>query len=516
VAGDDAQDDVVARPRYADWENEGTGDDAIYLSWHSNAANGVAQGTVSFVYNNDPNPPYDQWARTTGSLELQSAVHDKLISAIRSGWDSAWYDFGKRQANLGEVREVRSMPSVLVETAFHDNMTDAAALREPRFAQLLARAVYQGIVDYFASKDGVLPRYLPEPPPGLVMRNTGRGAVTVAWRPPATFALGTSTHPAERYRVYLSDDGFAWDNGRDVAGTSLVLTGLVPGRVVFARVTAVNAGGESLPSPVLAVRVGDSPRVLVVHGFDSLDATMRINQGAVTRMRLDRMNRLNYIVQHAEAVTESFDSAVRLAIESGVVAPGHYQLVDWYSGSQTAEDGVLSEAERVALRAFVAAPRRVLVISGANVAAALHSSDPNFLAGVLGAGLSTDSVGLYMACGAGVFGGLRFDLDDGSGPAYDAWSSDALSAEQGSAIVMAYEPHAVAGIEKRLAAGSIALLLGFPLEAANPPSARRELMRRALAWLDDQPEPQWRHAHTLFFPVLGVEGDYLDMSGCMR
>jgi hypothetical protein len=262
----DLCDDVDTRGRYADWENTNTGDDAIYVAWHTNGADGTARGTVSYVYNNDPDPTWAQYHLVTGSVQLQAAIHTQVIQAIHNAWDASWLDRGQVQANLGEVREAQSMPSMLIEMAFHDNPIDAAALLEPRFEQLLARAMYQGIVKYYAQKNGLTAHFLPEPPQRFTMRNAGNGQITLAWQPPATFAFGTASDPAQSYRVYLSDDGSAWDEGRDVAGTALTLNGFANGQVVYARVTAVNAGGESFPTPVLAVRVGATARVLVVHG----------------------------------------------------------------------------------------------------------------------------------------------------------------------------------------------------------------------------------------------------------
>jgi N-acetylmuramoyl-L-alanine amidase len=495
TTGTDANDDVVARPRYADWENEGTGDDAVYVSWHTNASgNGQARGTVSFVYNNDPNPPYDQWTRVPGSLELQEAVHTRVIQAIRGGWDAGWVDFGRWRANLGEVREARSMPSMLIEMAFHDNVTDAAQLREPRFQQLLARAVYQGIVDYHARKEGRAMVYLPEPPQALTLRNTGAGGALLAWEPPPAFAFGTPAGAAERYRVYLSADGFAWDDGREALSPTLALTGFQAGQVVYARVTALNAGGESLPTPVLAVRIGDAPRVLVVHGFDSLDASLRIPGNGATRMIVSRMNRLNYLVEHAGALNEAFDSAQREAVASGAVALAAYRLVDWQAGQQSAADGVLNAAERAALRAFLAEPGRVWLLSGANAAAALAQADPDFLAQVLGAALVADESSRRDVCVAepGLFNALAlFELDDGTGDAYAARSLDALSAEPGAEPALAYGAAAAAGVRHRLPSGAQAVLLSFPFETMRPAAARQALMGRVTALLDPPPPPPW-------------------------
>jgi len=482
----DACDDISARPRYADWENIGTGDDAVFVSWHSNASNGNARGTVSFVYNNDPDPPYNQWARAPGALQLQSAVHSRVIQAIRNGWDSSWYDFGQWQANLGEVRETRSAPAMLIEMAFHDNITDAAQLREPRFAQLLARAVYQGIVNYYAQKDGVTPRYLPEPPEQLAVRNVGGGALEASWQAPATFALGAPTDPAQRYRVYTSSDGFAWDGGREVGGVSVVLSGYSAGQVVYVRVTAINDGGESFPTPALAARVGPAPRALVVHGFDSLDASMRLVDGPATRMILDRMNRYNYIIQHAMAITEAFDSAVRQAIASGAVSLTGYRLVDWFAGMQTARDGVFDPAERQALRQFVSQPRRVLLVSGSNVAAYLNGADPAFLRDILGAEYVADSSLSYQVVPAssGLFAGLPpLSIDDGARGAYNAWSNDVIAPAAGALSVVAHAPGGSAGVSRQRADQTRVVFLSFPLETVYPDSSRSALMARVLSIL---------------------------------
>lgn len=501
----DACDDITARPRYADWENIGTGDDAVFVSWHSNASSGNARGTVSFVYNNDPDPPYNQWVRLPGALELQSAVHSRVIQAIRNGWDSSWHDFGQWQANLGEVRETRSMPAMLIEMAFHDNINDAAQLREPRFAQLLARAVYQGIVAYYAQKDGVTPRYLPEPPEQLAVRNMGGGALAVSWQAPATFALGMPTDPAQRYRIYTSSDGFAWDNGREVTGLSAVLGGYSNGQVIYVRVTAINDGGESFPTPALAARVGPAPRVLVVHGFDSLDASMRLIEGAATRMILDRMNRYNYAVQHATAITEAFDSAVRQAVASGAVSLTGYRLVDWFAGMQTAKDGVFDPAERAALRQFVSQPRRVLLVSGSNVAAWLSGADPAFLRDILGAQYVADSALSYQAIpvSPGLFAGLpSFSIDDGTHGTYNAWSNDVIAPAVGATSVLVHASSGSASVSRQHPSQTRVVFLSFPLETVYPDSARSALMARVVSFLGAP--PMAASPYKVFLPLVSM------------
>jgi N-acetylmuramoyl-L-alanine amidase len=185
--------DVVARPMYARWEHAGTGEDALYVSWHSNGVNSngyqtTTRGTVTYIYNGE----WITRSVTPGSAQLQDAVHTEIIRALRAAWDPAWPDLGKRALNLGELRELWDpdptvqMPGVLIEVAYHDHPTDADALKEPRFNQLVARAIYRGIVRYFETRDGVDLPLLPEPPTHLAVRNLGDGRVQVSWRPPPT------------------------------------------------------------------------------------------------------------------------------------------------------------------------------------------------------------------------------------------------------------------------------------------------------------------------------------------
>lgn len=486
----DLCDDITARPRYADWENDfGTsGDDAVFLSWHTNGHDGTARGTVSYVYDNSDSA----YTRVAGSTDLQSYVHNQVISAIHAGWDPSWLDRGKQQANLGEVRLATSMPSVLLEMGFHDNAYDAASLKDPRFNQLLARATYQGIVKYYANKAGVTPVFLPEPPQRFMMRNAGSGAITLNWQASPTTAFSMTVNAATSYRVYLSDDGSAWDEGRDVAGTSLTLSGYSGNRVVYARVSAVNAGGESFPTPVLAVRVGNSPRALIVHAFDSIDLSMDVveNVGSYTgvaRIIVDRMNRQNYIVQHTNAITEAFDSAVHQAVGAGDIALTNYRFVDWYAGRQSVGDGAINAAERAVLNTFVGGARRVLFVSGANVAAQLSSSvEPTFLTNVLRSSFVQDDAGSYAVnvTVGGFFAGIgNFSLDDGTHGTYKAQSNDVIQASSGSGVGLTYGTGTAAATVYQGTSTATIINLGFPFETIYPAGTRSLLMSRALGLL---------------------------------
>ena len=111
-----------------------------------------------------------------------------------------------------------TMPGVLIENGFHDNPTDVEAMKDPRFLQLSARAIYHGLVNYWHAIDPNVPLvYLPEPPQQVTMRNTGGGQITIEWQPGPTDGSGPLGDAATSYRVYTSTDGFGWSNPIDVS-----------------------------------------------------------------------------------------------------------------------------------------------------------------------------------------------------------------------------------------------------------------------------------------------------------
>ncbi|HQE91322.1 MAG TPA: N-acetylmuramoyl-L-alanine amidase [Anaerolineae bacterium] len=492
-AGGEGFNDVTARPLYARWNHAGSGEEALFISWHTNGYDGTVRGTESYVHNGDTYP------RTAGSLELQSAVHTELLHDIHAGWDAAWVDRGQRQMDLGELRMLwdddpaTQMPGMLLELAFHDHPEDARALKDPRFNQLAARAVYQGIVSYFEGRDGVDLVTLPEPPTHLRVQNLGGGAVRVAWQPSPTDGVGLRGEAATGYRVYTSPDGFAWRAPVTVAGTSYTLSGLSAGQTLYVRVTATNDGGESFPTEVLGVRVGDRPTLLIVNGFDRLDADGIVIEydpleGPNARLWLERMNRRDYVVAHGASVPASYawNSASNEAVADGLVSLQDTVLVDWLLGEEaTLEDGTLNTAERTALAAFLNSGR-ALLISGTNLAEDLEGMGraPIFLHQTLRAGYVADDAQTYTVqpTAGGAFAGLPVFSFDAAGE-YDADAPDVLAPVNGATSALHYGGGTGGDAAVQYISGCQRLLvLGFPLEVVPRPS-RDSVMARALDFL---------------------------------
>lgn len=492
--------DVTARSRFADWEHYAS-EDSLYVSWHSNAANGTARGTSSYIYSsNPPDGTYDITQAHPGSAELQDAVHGELINDIRAGWDANWIDRGKRSAYFGEINPTHNdeMPSLLLEMAFHDSPADADALRHPQFRKLAARAIYQGIVKYFANRDGISYTLLPEPPTHLQVTSPAAGTLNIFWQPPATDAQGLLGDAADAYVVYLSDDGKNFDNGTAVNGLSFTLTNLPAGSIKYAKVKAQNAGGLSLASETLAARISypDETRVLVVNGFDRLNSGQLIYQnmadigGFVDRMYLHQMNTFDYVIQHGRAIDDAgvgFDAISNELIEDmdfSLDSNSHAALI-WILGEESSAGNTLNSNEQTALNNYLNAGGK-LFISGAEIAWDLDflgsAADQAFYNNTLKTAYQSDDAQTYFAQGAAgsIFADLpQIEFDDGSGETYQVEFPDVLTPLNTASACLNYlgEQAACSYVDT----GTYQVIhLGFPFETITSEAVRNEMMSETM------------------------------------
>ncbi len=484
--------DPSARSRWAAWEHP-SGEDAVYLSWHSNAAGSPdqARGTSTYTYEGGSG------TAVTGSEALAEAVNSELVNAFDALWESGWTDRGTRSADFGELNPSNNseMPAALVELAFHDHYQDAEFLKHPRFRHDAARAMARGIVRYFAERDGVTPSFPPEAPADLAVRHGQDGKLELSWiAGPSGDPYGD---PASSYVIYSSTDGRSWDSGV-AASTSPVTLDTRPGQRVYLRVAAVNPGGASLPSEVLGARRspdGWAP-VLIVSAFDRLEVSNLVwedvggSLGEVVRMDLLRINAFDTTVAHGQAVAEAgwyFDSIADERLSE--IALEDYLAVLWVAGEEATADETFTRAQQDQLRAFVEAGG-ALWASGSEILWDLdHRGDEDdkaFASEVLGAGMAADDAGTWEADGEGLLSGLVLDFGEAHGAPYPAEYPDVL---EGPGDPLASYP----GVgSAALLQGKVALF-GFPFECIGDADARAELAARLLPVLApdyDLPEPQ--------------------------
>ncbi len=492
----DESDGWTARGKYAAWQNE-TGQQACFISHHTNAGGGT--GTSTFLYTNNPG---------TDGEEYRALIHDEIINDIRHSYDASWYDRGKKFGYYGECNPNNvnnEMPIVLVEWLFHDNPYDSELYRDPKFRRLGERAMYQGIVKYFAWKDGVDAKLLPEPPYGLTARNSGPGQVTLTWHASPTDASGVVGDPATSYRVYKSTHGYAFDNGTDVAGLTHTFSGLTVGQVYYFRVTGVNEGGESFPTETLAVRISPTgaSNVLIVHGFSKFDELLMVRTTIggkrCDRGMLEKMNLLNYVIHHAKALDTygaAFDSTNKMEVANGGVDLSHYKHIIWMAGQQCeyedfdpTDDHSFLSGERTAIENFITAGGN-LFVTGSEIGwdldrSASSASEKSFYENKLRAHYLEDYMGTKSATGSGgIFASIgTLTFGSGSDFTYTPRTPDKVEARNGSSVIMTYTEGGAAAVQWS-DANSKLVYIGFPFETIDSQSNRNAIMAAVCDFFD--------------------------------
>jgi hypothetical protein len=397
TSNDQQSSNVSAPPRMARAMNrvsEGNMFKRIYLGFHSNAGGG--RGTIG-LWNNPElfpgtkTPNQERWAQLIGE-EVNSTLSAMAVPPLEVPWfKRSVVTYARNDYAFGEINNKvigDEFDATILEVAFHDSLPDTKLLRDPKVRDWVGRCSYQAIVRYMNQFDGAPLQFLPEPPQNV--RAVGSPlAVSVAWDPPAQ----TTNTLVAGYVVYRSEDGYGFGAPVQVpAGqTRLMLTGLSRGKDRYFRVTAVNAGGESLPSAVAGcrpARTSSAPRVLVVNGFtefarfNNLRQTLRATNyvtpsaiGAMDRVVPRLNNAFAYVVQYGKALAANgaeFDSCQRESVANGHFQLEGYKAVIWAVGQQTTN--LLASAEREAVDHYVEQGGNLL-LTGSHIAEILRPGE---------------------------------------------------------------------------------------------------------------------------------------------
>jgi len=488
--------DVTMRPRYAEWElSKGLLSDAnnaVFVSFHTNAANAVARGTETYRYNGlgsgRPNI-------TAGSTQLRDSIHKQIVADIRAAYNPTWADRGVKEANFGELRELNTLPGTLIELAFHDTPADATDLKNPAFRLLAARAIYKGIVKYFNYKDGTPIVFLPEEPTHVSAINIGTNKIKVTWRKPATG--GILGDAATSYVLYTSTNGKGFSNGILVTDTTYTFTGAANTTYYF-KVAAANAGGESFTSSVVAARTpqnGGNATYLIVDGFDRLSPMVLRNEGSilgnVRRMFLDRINRYDYMVDHAEALSTcgaSFDGAQNEAVGNGLVTLSNYFAVDWFTGEESTADRSLDNNEITLLINYLDNGGNLL-LSGSEIGwdigrAASANASLNFYNNYLKANFIDDDANTYNFSGTSqFFSNQSGSFDNGQFGNFDVDFPDRIAANTGAEILLNYVGGTADGAAVGFRGAHKTVYIAFPIEAITNASVKNSLICSAVSYL---------------------------------
>jgi hypothetical protein len=516
--GADEQDSWSAPPKmsaHMNREAAGTVLDRIHISFHSNAGTNTARGTVALI-TGDPTPYQAELAAIVGG-----EVNDDLVALGSPPLEFPWLNRSGHTytGGYGEITGSSfnyEMPATIVEVAFHSNASDAALMRDPKARAAVARTTLHGIVKFMNQQDTNNPpplAFLPEPPTNLRAIAGTNGQINFVWTAPVS--SGGSQTPTN-YVLYRSTNGIGFGNPISVGNvTSYTISNLTAGADYYFRLTAANAGGESMPSETVGCRSGttnNAPRVLVVNAFDRFDRTGNLrhnvvaknwqqpgNIGSIERVVPRWNNAFDYVVAHGQAIAAAgwaFDSCQNEAIANNQIFLTNYAVVIWAAGNESTTSETFSSIEQSRINSYLATGG-ALFASGAEIAYDLDrpsgptAADRVFLQGKLHAAYSADNSGTYNTAVApgGIFvSGAGTVFDNGNNGIYWVKTPDVITPVGSATVALNYVggTGGVAAIQYAGAVGSgRVVFFGFPFETITSATRRAEYMTDILEFLSE-------------------------------
>lgn len=362
------------------------------------------------------------------SRDLADLFLTRLRQDIRSTFNTDWTRRSMWNRNYSETR-LPAVPSAIVEILSHQNFADMRLGHDPNFKFTASRALYKSILQYICTQHNKEYVVQPLPVSNFAIRfGKKKNTLELSWKG-VNDPLEPTATPRE-YIVYTRIGRGGFDNGVRVNNPFHTVK-IEPGIVYSFKVTAVNRGGESFPSEILAAYKSEheKARVLIINGFDRISGPAVVNtpdeagfdmtqdpgvpylydislcgiQQNFNRKEAGKRlgesgneyegmkiagNTFDYPFMHGKAIQAtggySFTSCSDEAVESGSVALEDYPIADYILGlekadgnlSRTAYYKTFSSPMQRALAAYCRSGGNLLV-SGAYIGSDMNDSQGN-------------------------------------------------------------------------------------------------------------------------------------------
>ncbi len=210
-------------------------------------------------------------ASRLASRDLTDLVMSNIVRDVRQGHESHWTRRGMWDKSYFEAR-VPEVPAMLLELLSHQNFADMKYGLDPSFRYTVARAIYKGMLQFIAHRDGRQYTVQPLPVNNFEITTSGSGHYTLRWAETVD-SLEATAHPTYYIVEHRPQDAQGFTQLAIVTAPQYSLT-VDDSQIHSYRIIAANDGGISFPSEVLALANldNDAEPVLVVNGFTRVSA----------------------------------------------------------------------------------------------------------------------------------------------------------------------------------------------------------------------------------------------------
>lgn len=224
----------------------------------------------------------DKYANGTdrsASRDYTNLVMTNIVNDIRRVYEPNWTRRGMWDQSYYEAR-VPEVPAMLLELLSHQNFADMKYGLDPEFRFLVSRAIYKGMLQFLAHRDGRNYVVTPLAPHSFAIKEAGKDRYQLSWKP--TVDSLESTAVAKYYLVQerVADGAF-----RTLAKTTDTFynVDVTDGDIHSYRIVAGNDGGVSFPGEVLALCNTPHAKgtVNVVNGFTRVSAPDWFDSGEI-------------------------------------------------------------------------------------------------------------------------------------------------------------------------------------------------------------------------------------------
>lgn len=212
------------------------------------------------------------------SRDLTDLVLTNITNDVRATFEPNWTRRGMWDKSYFEAR-VPEVPAMLLELLSHQNFADMAYGLDPAFRFVVSRAVYKGMLQFIAHRDGR--EYVVQPLPVrsfAIATDSKKGTYTLSWAECVDSLEATATPTYYIVEERVGDGAFRQIAKVEKPEYTVTVT---DSDIHSYRIIAGNSGGRSFPSEILALCDKPGDPVLIVNGFTRVSAPDRFDSGDI-------------------------------------------------------------------------------------------------------------------------------------------------------------------------------------------------------------------------------------------